>query len=56
MNALNFESEYDLKSCSNINCEDYTTQGECLGKLGIFFGGILEVGIHVYGCFRPRRL
>ncbi|KAL1394728.1 hypothetical protein pipiens_003002 [Culex pipiens pipiens] len=34
MNALNFESEYDLKSCSSINCEDYTTQGECLGLVG----------------------
>ncbi|XP_019539275.2 VWFA and cache domain-containing protein CG16868 [Aedes albopictus] len=34
MNALNFESEYELKSCSNINCEDYTTQSECLGLVG----------------------
>lgn len=31
MNALNYESEFELKSCTNINCEDYTTQSECLG-------------------------
>ncbi|XP_065081043.1 VWFA and cache domain-containing protein CG16868 [Ochlerotatus camptorhynchus] len=34
MNALNYESEYELKSCTNINCEDYTTQSECLGLVG----------------------
>lgn len=34
MNALNYESEYELKSCININCEDYTTQNECLGLVG----------------------
>ncbi|XP_062547043.1 VWFA and cache domain-containing protein CG16868 [Armigeres subalbatus] len=34
MNALNYESEFELKSCTNINCEDYTTQSECLGLVG----------------------
>ncbi|XP_058448231.1 VWFA and cache domain-containing protein CG16868 [Malaya genurostris] len=34
MNALNYESEIDLKSCININCEDFTTQSECLGLVG----------------------
>ncbi|XP_055545291.1 VWFA and cache domain-containing protein CG16868 [Wyeomyia smithii] len=34
MHALNYESEFELKSCSNINCEDYTTQNECLGLVG----------------------
>ncbi|XP_058818619.1 VWFA and cache domain-containing protein CG16868 [Topomyia yanbarensis] len=34
MNALNYESDLELKSCSSINCEDYTTQNECLGLVG----------------------
>ncbi|XP_055595586.1 VWFA and cache domain-containing protein CG16868 [Uranotaenia lowii] len=34
INALNYESEEELKSCSNINCEDYSTQADCLGLVG----------------------
>uniref|UniRef100_A0A182PD40 VWFA domain-containing protein n=1 Tax=Anopheles epiroticus TaxID=199890 RepID=A0A182PD40_9DIPT len=34
MNAINYEADYELKSCTNINCEDYTTQSECMGLVG----------------------
>uniref|UniRef100_A0A182JBD1 VWFA domain-containing protein n=1 Tax=Anopheles atroparvus TaxID=41427 RepID=A0A182JBD1_ANOAO len=34
MSAINFETDYELKSCTNIHCEDYTTQSECLGLVG----------------------
>lgn len=32
MNAINYEPDYEVKSCSSISCEDYTTQNDCLGK------------------------
>uniref|UniRef100_A0A182QHN0 VWFA domain-containing protein n=1 Tax=Anopheles farauti TaxID=69004 RepID=A0A182QHN0_9DIPT len=34
MSAINYETDYEVKSCTNINCEDYTTQNECLGLVG----------------------
>ncbi|ETN67353.1 dihydropyridine-sensitive l-type calcium channel [Anopheles darlingi] len=34
MNAINYEPEYEVKSCSSISCEDYTTQNDCLGLVG----------------------
>ncbi|XP_040167231.1 VWFA and cache domain-containing protein CG16868 [Anopheles arabiensis] len=34
MNAINYEADYELKSCTNINCEDYQTQSECMGLVG----------------------
>ncbi|XP_058056798.1 VWFA and cache domain-containing protein CG16868 [Anopheles bellator] len=34
MSAINYEPDYEVKSCSNINCEDSTTQGDCLGLVG----------------------
>ncbi|XP_050083462.1 VWFA and cache domain-containing protein CG16868 [Anopheles aquasalis] len=34
MNAINYEPDYEVKSCSSISCEDYTTQNDCLGLVG----------------------
>ncbi|KFB42960.1 hypothetical protein ZHAS_00010834 [Anopheles sinensis] len=34
MSAINIETDYELKSCTNVHCEDYTTQSECLGLVG----------------------
>uniref|UniRef100_A0A182MKM1 VWFA domain-containing protein n=1 Tax=Anopheles culicifacies TaxID=139723 RepID=A0A182MKM1_9DIPT len=34
MSAINYEADYELKSCTSINCEDYTTQSECMGLVG----------------------
>ncbi|XP_053677725.1 VWFA and cache domain-containing protein CG16868 [Anopheles nili] len=34
MSAINYDTDYELKSCTGINCEDYTTQNECLGLVG----------------------